>query len=259
MNKLTIFAGVAFAGLLSTSAIADGHGNHVYGPFPVTLKGYSGDKSNSVSYSGQVGRQLLHNSLKKAIGKNAGLDTLNSYFNGSDGDLPILDPVSSDKFMVDHTNVNEISKTNLSGKAYKGNIAGWPGGMSGKEVLASMIERASKVDSGYDAEHGYDYAQLVSKFAMGGIFYHQACDNYLDEKLEAGNKPNNKPYKDGAYYTGKEHSWDEAFGYWGAAAHGATLSPEQNYNIAKKKDMVSADANSDGVVNLKSEMNYAHA
>ena len=259
MNKLTIFAGVAFAGLLSTSAIADGHGNHVYGPFPVTLKGYSGDKSNSVSYSGQVGRQLLHNSLKRAIGKNAGLDTLNSYFNGSDGDLPILDPVSSDKFMVDHTNANEISKTNLSGKAYKGNIAGWPGGMSGKEVLESMIERASKVDSGYDAEHGYDYAQLVSKFAMGGIFYHQACDNYLDEKLEAGNKPNNKPYKDGAYYTGKEHSWDEAFGYWGAAAHGATLSPEQNYNIAKKKDMVSADANSDGVVNLKSEMNYAHA
>ena len=46
---------------------ADGHGNHVYGPYPVTLKGYSGDKTNSVSYNGQVGRQLLHNSLKKAI------------------------------------------------------------------------------------------------------------------------------------------------------------------------------------------------
>lgn len=259
MNRFTIFAGVAFAGLMSTSALAAGHGNHAYGPFPITLKGYSGDKTNSVSYAGQVGRQLLHNSLKKAIGKNAGLDTLNTYFNGSDGDLPILDPVSSDKFVVDHTNANDISKTNLSGKAYRGDIAGWPGGMSGREVLASMIERASKVDGGYDAKHGYDYAQLVSKFAMGGIFYHQACDNYLDEKLEAGNKPNNKPYKDGAYYTGKEHSWDEAFGYWGAAAHGATLSPEQNYNIAKKKDMVSADANSDGVVNLKSEMNYAHA
>ena len=259
MSKLTILAGFVLTGLMSTSAIADGHGNHVYGPFPVTLKGYSGDKTNSVSYSGQVGRQLLHNSLKKAIGKNAGLDTLNSYFNGSDEELPILDPVSSDKFMVDYSNVNDISKTNLSGKAYKGDISGWPGGMSGKEVLASMIARSSEVDGGYDATHGYDYAQLVSKFAMGGIFYHQACDNYLDEKLEANNKPNNKPYKDGAYYTGKEHSWDEAFGYWGAAAHGATLSPEQNYNIAKKKDMVSADANSDGVVNLKSEMNYAHA
>jgi len=81
----------------------------------------------------------------------------------------------------------------------------------------------------------------------------------LDEKLAANNKPNDKPYEDGAYYTGKEHSWDEGFGYWGAAAHGATLSPRQNYDIARKKDMAAADANGDGVVNLKSEMNYAHA
>ena len=231
----------------------------VYGPFPVTLKGYQGDKTNSVSYSGQVGRQLLHNSLKKAIGSSALIDVLNSYYNGAEGDLPLLDPKSSDKFKVDVTNINSVSKTNLSGKAYKGAINGWPGNMTGKEVLASMIERASGHEKGFDAKHGYDYAQLVSKFAMGGIFYHQACDNYLDEKLEADNKPNNKPYKDGAYYTGKEHSWDEAFGYWGAAAHGATLSPRQNYDIAKKKDMSAADANGDGVVNLKSEMNYAHA
>ena len=259
MNKIKLLTCVTFVSLMSTSAMADGHGNHVYGPFPVTLKGYSGDKTNSVSYSGQVGRQLLHNSLKKAISKDASLETLQSYFNGSDGDLPILDPVSSDKFIVDHTNVNDISKTNLSGKAYKGEMAGWPGGMTGKEVLASMIAHGADAPGGYDEKHGYDYAQLVSKFMMGGVFYHQACDNYLDEKLEAGNKPNNKPYKDGAYYTGKEHSWDEAFGYWGAAAHGATLTPKQNYNVAKKKDMVAADANSDGVVNLKSEMNYAHA
>ena len=45
----------------------------------------------------------------------------------------------------------------------------------------------------------------------------------------------------------------------GAAAHGATLSARQNYDIAKKKDMSAADINGDGVVNLKSEMNYAHA
>ena len=41
--------------------------------------------------------------------------------------------------------------------------------------------------------------------------------------------------------------------------HGATLSARQNYDIAKKKDMAAADANGDGVVNLKSEMNYAHS
>ena len=253
--KHTLYGLLASVSILSSPAIA----GDVYGPYPITLNGYEGAKTNSVSYSGQVGRQLLHNSLKKAIGNSASLDEMNAYFNGSDKDLTLLDPKSSDSFKVDVTNINDVSKTNLSGKAFKGDIAGWPGNMSGKAVLQNMIVKASQVEKGYDAEHGYDYAQLVSKFTMGAVFYHQACDNYLDEKLAADNKPNNKPYKDGAYYTGKEHSWDEGFGYWGAAAHGATLSPRQNYDIAKKKDMAAADANGDGVVNLKSEMNYAHA
>ena len=52
---------------------AGGHGDHVYGPYPVTLKRYSGDETNSVSYNGQVGRQLLHNSLKKAVSSGASL------------------------------------------------------------------------------------------------------------------------------------------------------------------------------------------
>ena len=260
--KIAKIAALSLSGVLVSfvsSAIADGHAKHVYGPFPVTLSGYQGDETNSVSYSGQIGRQLLHNSLKKAIGSSSPFETLNSYFNGAEGVLPLLDPKSSDKFPVDVTDINKVSKTNLAGKAYKGSINGWPGNMTGKEVLSSMIERAATHKKGYDAKHGYDYAQLVSKFTMGAVFYHQACDNYLDEKLEADNKPNNKPYKKGKHYTGKEHSWDEGFGYWGAAAHGATLSARQNYDIAKKKDLSAADANNDGVVNLKSEMNYAHA
>ena len=253
-NKLFIGSAIGVAMISASAFAAD-----IYGPYPVTLKGYSGDKTNSVSYSGQVGRQLLHNSLKKAIGSGASLEVTMSYFNGADGELALLDPKSSDSFKVDVTNINSVSKTNLSGKAYKGSIAGWPGNMTGKEVLESMITKAAATEKGYDAAHGYDYAQLVSKFAMGGVFYHQACDNYLDEKMNADNKPNDKPYKDGAHYTGKEHSWDEAFGYWGAAAHGASLTPRQNYDIAKTKNMRDADANGDGVVNLKSEMNYAHA
>jgi hypothetical protein len=253
--KYSLISLLASVSTLSSQAVA----GDVYGPYPTTLKGYAGDKTNSVSYSGQVGRHLLHNSLKKAIGNGASLDEMNAYFNGSENELTLLDPKTSVSFRVDVTNINDVSKTNLSGKAFKGEIGGWPGNMSGKAVLENMIVKASQVEKGYDSAHGYDYAQLVSKFTMGAVFYHQACDNYLDEKLTADNKPNNKPYKDGAYYTGKEHSWDEGFGYWGAAAHGAKLSPRQNYDIAKKKDMASADANGDGVVNLESEMNYAHA
>ena len=50
---------------LSLPAFGDGHS---YGPFPITLKGYSGDKTNSVSYSGQIARHVLHDSLKKLSG-----------------------------------------------------------------------------------------------------------------------------------------------------------------------------------------------
>ena len=122
-----------------------------------------------------------------------------------------------------------------------------------------MINKAAEHGSAFDPNTGYNYPQLISKFAMGAVFYNQAVDNYLDEKLGPDNKPNNKPYKDGAYYTGKEHSWDEAFGYWGAAAHSLNLTAEQNYNITKMKDMAAADHNGDGVVDLKTEFNFAHA
>ncbi|MBT6097769.1 MAG: DUF4856 domain-containing protein, partial [Marinovum sp.] len=72
-------------------------------------------------------------------------------------------------------------------------------------------------------------------------------------------KPNSKPYKDGAHYTGKEHVWDEAFGYWGAAAHSLNLSASENYDVAKMKNLAAADANGDGLIDLKSEMTFAHA
>ena len=39
--------------------------HHFYGPYPVTLKGYTGDKTNSVSYGGQIARQTMEQSLKK--------------------------------------------------------------------------------------------------------------------------------------------------------------------------------------------------
>jgi hypothetical protein len=94
---------------------------------------------------------------------------------------------------------------------------------------------------------------------MGAVFYNQAVDNYLDEKMAPGSKTNDKPYKDGTYYTYKEHAWDEAFGYWGAVSHGLGLSAKQNYDITKMKDMAAADQTKDGVVDLKSEYNFAHA
>ena len=238
----------------------------MYGNFPVTEKSYSGKKKDSTSYTGQVARYVLHNSLKKLAGKGNGNPnpelkaTMMSYYSSKDAGRKIIDPTSKGEFKVKQTMVDEISKgKNLKGKTYKGLVNGFPGQMSGPEVFEFLIDKASSSNKGFDPVTGYNYPQLISKFMMGAVFYSQAVDNYLDEKMGADNKPNNKPYKKGAHYTGKEHSWDEAFGYFGAPAHAMDLNAKQAYGIAKRKDIKVADANGDGVVDLKTEMTFAHA
>ena len=256
MKKLKVTTAIVAVALSGTMALSDG-----YGPFPVTLNGYSGDKTNTVSYSGQIARHVLEQSLKKLAGKgNGGGNAADleaqmlSYFNGSDDDLPIIAPKSKDGFKIKQTSLHQISKgKNISGKFYDGAMPAWPGNMSGKAVAYNMIAMAAKSNKGFDADTGYDWAQLISKYTMGAMAYNQAVDNYLDEKLSAEKKPNNKPYKDGAHYTGKEHSWDEAFGYWGAAAHQHGFNPNKVYEIAKMKNQGVADKNGDGMVDLKSE------
>ena len=261
--KISVCAAAALA--FSSAAQAAGHAGKTFGPAPVTLKGYDGDKTNSVSYSGQIARYVLHDSLKKLAGKGDGggnaaeLEAqMMSYYKG--GDLPIIAPTGKDGFPLKQTMTGELSSgANLEGKFYNGTMPAWPGGMTGKEVIESMIRHAAKSDGGFDPETGYNWPQLISKYTLGAVSYHQAVDNYLDEKMEAGNKPNSKPYGEGKHYTGKEHSWDEGFGYFGAAAHSLTLTADQNYAVAKMSDLAAADANGDGVVDLKSEYVFGNA
>jgi len=257
-----LVSAVAMATAMGASAAQN------YADFPVTVKGYKGDAKHSVAYTGQAARQVLHTSLKKLAGKGNGQPNAElkakmlAYYEGKDAGRSIISPASKGGFVVAETKVDELSKKkNLAGKAYKGAVAGWPGNMTGQETLSFMIDKASAANKGYDPLTGYDYAQLISKFAMGAVFYNQAVDNYLDEKLEADTKPNNKAYKDGAAYTGKEHVWDEAFGYFGAQANALNLTAEQVYKVAKQKEdaLQYADLNKDGKASLYNEMTYAHA
>lgn len=264
LKALALAISVAAAGAVSTQAAAE---TKVYADFPITVKGYEGDKKHSVSYGGQIARHTLHNSLKKLAGKGNGQANpelkaqMMSYFEGKEAGRAIIDPASKEGFAVKQTEVDQLSKKkNLAGKTYKGAVNGWPGSMTGAEVIAFMIDKASAANKGFDPVHGLDYAQLISKFAMGAVFYNQAVDNYLDEKLEADNKPNGKAYKEGRHYTGKEHVWDEGFGYFGVPAHAMSLDAKTAYAIAKGKANAfkAADANSDSVVDLATEMTYAH-
>ena len=238
--KRTIAAGTALFALAVLPVAAHAEGD-VYAGFPVTLKGYEGSAATSVSYGGQIARQVLHDSLKKLAGKGTGAPDaelkakMTAYFEGKDAGRAIIAPASKGPFVVKQSGVDEISKgTNLAGKTYKGAVPGMPNNMTGPELVSFWIDKASSAEKGFDAANGYDYPQLISKFLLGAVFYNQAVDNYLDEKLRADNKPNDKPYKEGAAYTGKEHSWDEAFGYFGTPAHTLSLTPQAVYEIAKQ-------------------------
>ena len=59
---------LSLATIVPFAHAGDDHGD-TYGPYPVTLKGYSGSKKNSVSYSGQIARHVLHDSLNKLSSK----------------------------------------------------------------------------------------------------------------------------------------------------------------------------------------------
>jgi hypothetical protein len=265
---------LALAGVLvAGSAIADGH---VYSNFPITVKGYEGSKTSSVSYTGQVARHVLHDSIKVLASKGtentksstAIEDEMLSYFSGKEAGREIVAPKTKGPFKILQKTIDEISGgKNLSGKSYSGEVSGMPGNMTGSELVEFWINKASRIANGLDKHTGYNYPQLISKFVMGSVSYNQAVDNYLDEKLGEDNKPNDKPYKDGAAYTGKEHSWDEAFGYFGAPAHTMALTAKEVYEIAKlgsksknpSDALTYADHNQDGVVDLKTEMVFGPA
>ena len=134
---------------LMIGSVASGESSNNYGPFPVTVKGYDGSATNSVSYSGQIARHVLHDSLKKLAstgdgGSNAAAveAEMMAYFAGSDKNKMIVSPASKDDYQIKQTLMNSISKgKKLSNKSYKGVINGWPGQMTGPEVLEFMIKK----------------------------------------------------------------------------------------------------------------------
>ena len=269
--KLSLVGGVVSVLTVAACTTID---TVMYDNFPVTVKNYGGYKTNSVSYTGQIARHALHESLKKLAGKGNGKPNLAlkakmmSYYDGKGAGRAIISPKGNITFPIVQSSVDQISKKkNLSGKTYKGAIFGMPNQMTGPDLIKFWIGKASSAKKGQDQANGYDYPQLISKFIMGAIFYNQVVDGYLDENLSAKKKPNDKPYKKGAAYTGKEHSWDEAFGYFGAPAHVMSLSAKQVYEIAKKGSkskpksnaLKYADTNKDGKVNLYGEMTHSPA
>ena len=183
--------------------------------------------ASSVSYTGQVVRNMLHSDLKSltdlvTTGPNHGYvtyDLLNSYF--SHDDSPSMQPsfvASPDACEAVYVNI--ATGKNLSGKTADGSLRGWSidATTAVQAWMQAIADNYAANPSGgkqvVTSADGLNYSQMINKTLYGAVAYDQAF-GYLSNYDES--MPDNvAPKSDGSSYTVAEHKWDEAFGYFGA-------------------------------------------
>ena len=220
--------------------------------------------ASSVSYSGQVVRNLLLQDLKSvtdSVGKDGANpisvdDMLNLY--AYDDGLNLKTGTSTGSIPALESNYSAISTgKNLVGKISDAPVIGYD--ITADELVRDWINQIAEnsQDSNklgtvmaYTTDDGVDLSQMINKVLIGAVPYYQATGVYLNGLLER----DNSEARDGEDpYTAMEHAWDEAFGYFGAARDYARYSDDQ---LAGSVDDFTFDSNADGSIDFKSEYNF---
>lgn len=250
---------------------------------------------SSVSYGGQICRQVLIHDLKEYISDldervlidvivpNEVQNDLHFYFESVSeiGDFVphqvVTDPaveqetygdISTGKNLVDKLAGND-SVTDY--KDWNSAFIGWEAdGISSPESLiehwfAQLDNQASswgnpsdhvlgeRLEHVYITPEGQDLQQLIEKFLRAGISFAQASDDYLDDDIEGKGLLSTNIPEAGKSYSPLEHSWDEAFGYFGAARSYASWTDQDIAELEFK------DIDKSGTIDLLSEVNWGHS
>ena len=198
------------------------------------------DGESSVSYTGQVVRNVLIKDLKTlASSGTAATDsaTMTDLFrNGGASSANLLNPQLQTKW-------SDFSNTkNLSGKIASETMLGF-----GKTPTEQMYEWFAQVASGtLITTDSLELNQVIGKGLSGVVGYYQGTSVYMP-KIDVDD--NTVPSSDGAAYTAMEHHWDESFGYFGAARDYNTMYTDTGL----KGKTVSYDSNADGSIDYKTE------
>ena len=280
----------------TTDADANGVGDNAQ-PIALTYN-YMGaaDDGSSVSYTGQTARQMLISAMKAEIGgltEDIGMEEdvrarLNFYMTG-DGvdDTPHGFTVAGGEPVIPGPTYGDVSTgKNLGSKTagqdkaehvLGGEFFGWDaldaGSMpidlvnhyidrlvveatDGSTPLISTVDGQVAVDGVYIDEHGRDYQQLVQKFLGGAVAFSQGTADYLSTKWG-----DYLTTIDGKDYTGAEHKFDEAFGYYGAARDINDYTDDEAAAKGGREGwgMGYHDTNEDGSIDLRAEFVFGHA
>ena len=257
----------------------------------------SADDGSSVSYTGQTARQMLISAMKAEIGnltEDIGMEDavrarLNFYMTG-DGvdDTPHGFTVAGGEPVIPGPTYGDVSTgKNLGSKTagqdkaehvLGGEFFGWaelPDGSMPIDLANHFIDRLVaeatdgnapqiqtvdgqvSVDGVYVDAHGRDYQQLMQKFLGGAVAFSQGTTDYLQTKWG-----DYLTLVDGKDYTGAEHKFDEAFGYYGAARD---MNEYTDDEAAAKEGGRPGwgsgyhDTNADGSIDLRAEFVFGHA
>ena len=236
---------IMFTGCEDSEAVEDDAAVLIETPTAYTFDSRFVDGESSVSYSGQVVRNLLMNDIKGLIADNVGggnTATINSMMANDDANLGII---AAEGMNTVQTKYHDISTSELNDRLAA--VASYtdPGyGANAQDMIASWVADSElySVKPG-----GLDLGQMVQKVMWGAIAYWQGTSKYMS-KIETDD---NTMADDGDPYTAMEHHWDESFGYFGAA---------RDYNTgysddSDRKSDPYYDSNGDGSIDFKSEYN----
>ena len=200
---------------------------------------------SSVSYSGQVVRNLLVNDIKTQIGTDAGsgdATTLLSMMANDDPNRMILTLTTPSSMQ---TKYHDISSSHLNDRLDAVSDYILPGyEMNAGDAISAWVTDA--VTNGKTNADGIRLDQMVQKTLWGAVAYWQGTSKYMSKIPNDDNTMSD----DGDPYTAMEHHWDESFGYFGAARDYNT-----GYSDDNARKTTQNDSNGDGSIDFKTEFN----
>ena len=206
---------------------------------PTTYTFNGSDGASSVSYSGQVTRNMIISEIKSQIESGTTTEAkLVSLYNNNDAsntygssgfDFHTISGGCDAPYNGCTRLTNKISPA-ASVEGYTvtvGNYTGAPDAL----INSWMTDAATASVS----DEGVHLNQMVGKGLLGMVSYYQGTTVYplkIDQMNTAGTdyEYSNSDIVDGKNYTKVEHYWDEAFGYFGAARDYATQDRSNRKN-----------------------------
>ena len=180
---------------------------------PTNYEFVDADGASTVSYSGQIVRNLIINDIKAQV--TADPTILMSMYDNDDANqarsiFTTTTPSSEQSTYGDISSKSVSGKIATTATCEVSDCAVYGYGADPATLMPAWFTAAT---SGQYTADGMDIPQMVQKLLMGAVSYYQGTTHYIGS-IDSDDNTN---IVEGKNYTEMAHHWDESFGYFGAA------------------------------------------